>query len=89
MQSKTESSLRDYKILNKLGEGKFGQVFAAIYTKTGSLFALKKVKKEVIKTHLMIEQIVTEIKIQSYCNHKNIVKLYDCFHDSNYLYLVL
>jgi len=37
----------------------------------------------------MVEQLVTEIKIQSFCNHENIVKLFDCFEDEDHLYLLL
>lgn len=37
----------------------------------------------------MIDQLIVEIKIQSFCNHKNIVRLYDCFDDCDNLYLVL
>lgn len=37
----------------------------------------------------MIDQLIVEIKIQSFCNHENIVKLYDCFDDEDHLYLLL
>lgn len=37
----------------------------------------------------MIDQFLQEIKIQSYCNHENILKLYGFFDDSDYIYLIL
>ena len=30
-----------------------------------------------------------EVKIQSFCDHQNILKIYGCFNDKNYIYLVL
>ncbi len=82
-------SLSDFKLLKKLGEGKFGTVFAALHIDSGSLFALKKISKTVIKSHMMIDQLAVEIKIQSFCSHKNIIRLYDCFDDQESLYLIL
>ena len=35
-----------------------------------------------IKDHLMIDQFLLEIKIQSFLDHRNIVKLYGVFDDS-------
>lgn len=37
----------------------------------------------------MVDQLTVEIKIQSCCDQKNIVRLYDCFDDNEHLYLVL
>ena len=53
------------------------------------IYALKRMKKETIKIHMMMDQIATEIKIQSYCQHQNLVQLYDTFSEGDYLYLVL
>ena len=53
----------------ELGEGKFGQVYQAFHKKTNSFYALKKIKKQVIKSSLMIDQVLQEIKIQSFCHH--------------------
>ena len=40
-----QSSLRDFEVLNKLGEGAFGQVFRVKRKKDGKQYALKKVNK--------------------------------------------
>ena len=36
-----------------------------------------------------MNQFVREIKIQMYCNHTQIVKLYGCFSDDSHIYLIL
>ena len=60
-----------------LGEGAFGQVHLAIHRSTGMVVAIKKIPKEKVK--YMLEQFITEIKIQMYFNHPNIVSLYGFF----------
>ena len=39
-----QSCLKDFDVLNKLGEGAFGQVFKVKRKKDGKEYALKKVK---------------------------------------------
>jgi len=39
-----------------LGEGKFGAVYQAFNKNNRTLDALKKVSKEMIKNHLMVDQ---------------------------------
>jgi serine/threonine protein kinase len=72
-----------------LGSGKFGTVMMVKHKKTGSLFALKKIPKEMIRSHFMIDQLTLEIKLQSSLNHKNILSIFGVFDDINHLYIVL
>jgi len=72
-----------------LGEGKFGMVYLAVHKETKFLVALKKITKQSIKSNYMIEQFLLEVKIQSFCEHENILKLYGCFDDKENIYLVL
>lgn len=37
----------------------------------------------------MEEQIIMEIKLQSYMNHPNVLKMYGYFHDTKNIYLIL
>jgi len=46
-------SLSNFNVGKRLGEGKFGEVFKALHKDTKTLFALKRVKKSVIKSHMM------------------------------------
>jgi serine/threonine protein kinase len=51
------------------------------------MFALKKVPKEKVK--YMLEQFITEIKIQLFLDHPNIVKLYSFFDDDLHFYILM
>jgi len=81
--------INDFILGKNLGEGKFGVVFQAIHKKSGWLVALKKVPKDMIKSHLMIDQFILELKLQTYLNHENILSLYYHFEDKTHIYLVL
>lgn len=60
--------INDFILGKVLGEGKFGVVYQAIHRPTGWLFAIKKVPKQTIKSHLMVDQFILEMKIQSFLN---------------------
>ena len=42
----------------KLGEGKFGSVYRGWHRKTGAVFAIKKVPKEMIIKHMLVDQFL-------------------------------
>ena len=81
--------MEDFQIGKNLGEGKFGQVMIAKHKRSGSVIALKKIPKAMIKSHFMIEQLTLEIRLQSCLNHKNILTMYGFFDDNTHLYIVL
>lgn len=41
----------------KLGEGKFGCVYFAQHKTIGGVYAIKKIPKSMIKSHMMIDQL--------------------------------
>ena len=61
----------------------------AKHRKTGSLFALKKIPKEMIKSHMMIDQLALEIRLQTCLNHKNVLGIYGFFDDATHFFIVL
>lgn len=61
----------------------------ARHRKTGFLVALKKIPKEMIKSHFMIDQLALEIRLQSCLNHRNILGIYGFFDNSTHLFIVL
>lgn len=50
---------------------------------------MKKIPKENVKKLNMVNQLIKELKIQTYLHHKNIVALYHSFDDANYIYLLM
>ena len=71
------------------GKGRFGEVCAAVYKPTGMIVGLKVQKKADIIKNKWIERFISEVKIQSYLNHANVVKLYGIFDDKENVYMVM
>lgn len=83
------SKLEDFEMGQKLGEGRFGEVFLAKHKETGFLVAIKKISKMKIKMNRAESMIVNEILIHKSLHHPNIIKLYTHFHDNEFIYYVL
>lgn len=84
-----KTSLADFEVVKTLGEGKFGLVMMARHKKTKGIYALKKIPKEMIKSHYMVDQLALEVKLQTYLNHKNILGIYGFFDDATHLFIIL
>ena len=83
-----KSLLDQYNIKEKIGKGKFGLVKYGIHKETNRPVAIKiKAKKNMKKQDLELAK--TEIDILKICQHPNIVKLYDIFDNSDYIYIVM
>jgi hypothetical protein len=59
----------------KIGEGRFGKVYACINMETGDLMAVKEVRFQG-SSHSAIKEIVDEIKILEGIMHANVVRYY-------------
>ncbi|KAG9302799.1 hypothetical protein G9A89_009576 [Geosiphon pyriformis] len=70
------SSITDYTILNKLGEGTFGEVHKGMHNVTGNVVALKRIIMHNEKEGIPITAI-REIKILRQLNHANVISLND------------
>jgi hypothetical protein len=77
----------EYELKNDLGKGKFGLVKLAIHKKTNRKVAIKLIGKKDIE-YSDLEMIKNEIEILKVCQHPNILKLYDVFENSSYIYLI-
>lgn len=69
----------DFEFGEKLGQGKFGNVYMAREKKSNFIVAIKVMNKESVKNLKAQKQVVREIKIHSYLNHENIIKLLGFF----------
>lgn len=88
-QSLDKIDINRFKIGKKLGRGRFGNVFMVEDLVTGFLLAIKIVNKAQLKQAKMEDQLLMEIKLQTFMDHPNILKLYSFFHDESNIYLLL
>lgn len=80
-ETKPKWTIDDFELGKPLGRGKFGQVYLAREKKSKFIVALKILdKKQLIKSKVE-HQLRREIEIQSYLDHKNILKMYGFFWD--------
>ncbi|KAH7332814.1 kinase-like domain-containing protein [Rhizoctonia solani] len=70
------SQLRDYAIMEKLGEGTFGEVHKATHTVTRKIVALKRILMHNEKEGLPVTAL-REIKILKMLNHASVVPVCD------------
>ena len=88
-QSKDGLSKDSFKIIRRLGEGKFGSVYLAREIWTGMIVGLKVIeKKRIIRDNFLV-QFLRELKIQSFLDHPNIIKVYGYFSDEEHFYIIL
>merc|ERR1719473_1499620 len=69
-----------------LGEGSFGTVYKAREKHSGSIRAVKAIQKSRIKKPGRFQE---EIDLMKTLDHPNIIRLYEHFEDSQYVYCVL
>ncbi|CAD7939601.1 unnamed protein product [Amoebophrya sp. A120] len=79
----------DFEIGKHLGRGKFGSIYVARERKSKYICALKVLQKKQLIKHCVEKQLQREIEIQSHLRHPNILRLYNWFHDTNRIYLIL
>lgn len=80
-----------YKIDSKkpLGEGAYGKVFkASSVNNKDQLFAIKQVKKK-SQSESAIEAMYREVNVMNSVDHAHIIKYFETYEESNYIYLVM
>ena len=74
-----------YEFGKSIGKGMSGEVVLATHKSSGQVRAIKKLVKTKITTQ---ERLQTEIDVMKTSDHPYIVKLYEVWEDSRYIYLV-
>ena len=73
-----------------LGTGGFARVYRVVERSTSTQFADKVINKDIFKKRPNSrEKVDREILLHKKMNHKNIIKFYDFFEDSNFVHLIL
>jgi calcium-dependent protein kinase len=81
---KNKSLFEEYEISDKLGEGAYGCVYKTKHKKTKLIRAVKAIKRRNIDT----QAFGNEISILKTVDHPNIIRLFECFYDNNYYYMI-
>ncbi|KRX06744.1 Protein kinase-like domain [Pseudocohnilembus persalinus] len=79
-----------YKSVKTLGQGSFGKVFIGEHQTSQVQYAIKAFKKEGLqKNDKSKKAVLNEILILQQLNHKNIIKIYECFEGQYTVYIVM
>ncbi|KAH8581799.1 kinase domain-containing [Cryptosporidium sp. chipmunk genotype I] len=82
-------SIKDFKILSPIGAGAFGVIRLAECRNTGSIYALKQMRKSIIRTKNQLERIYNERALLVKNASDFVVKLFYTFQDEKHLYQVM
>lgn len=84
--------LQDFKLVAVLGRGHFGKVLLSEYKRTGSLYAIKALKKGDIVARDEVESLMCEKRIFETVNgshHPFLVNLFACFQTPEHVCFVM
>jgi len=70
------STIGEYRLVDKLGEGGMGEVYQAVHSKIGRVVAVK-ILSQGAHGPQFVERFLNEARIQGGLQHNNIVTLYD------------
>ncbi|KAL8530249.1 hypothetical protein ACS0TY_007338 [Phlomoides rotata] len=79
----------DFELLTMIGKGAFGEVRVCREKTSGSVYAMKKLKKSEMLRRGQVEHVKAERNLLAEVDSNCIVKLYCSFQDDEYLYLIM
>uniref|UniRef100_A0A673W2H5 protein kinase C n=1 Tax=Salmo trutta TaxID=8032 RepID=A0A673W2H5_SALTR len=91
-QSKGPLCLQDFKLIAVLGRGHFGKVLLSEYKRTGSVYAIKALKKGDIVARDEVDSLMCEKRIFETVNsshHPFLVNLFACFQTPEHVCFVM
>ena len=84
VRMKEDNIFEEYELKEKLGEGAYGSVYKVQQKATNYLRAVKAIKKKCVDS----SEFYNEIEVLKALDHPNIIKLFDCYQDKSYYYMV-
>ena len=84
VRMKEDNIFDEYELKEKLGEGAYGSVYKVQQKFTNYLRAVKAIKKKLVDA----DEFNNEIEVLKALDHPNIIKLFDCYQDKSYYYMV-
>ena len=88
-KSREKQSIRQYESLSIIGRGAFGEVHVCREKNTGNIYAVKKIKKEILIEKKQLIHIRNEQYFMSNVKNEWIVDLKASFQEGEYLFLVM
>lgn len=88
-EPKSNWSLEDFDILQRLGGGQYGSVWLATIKSSNYVVAIKRLDTQHLYEHGVVGQLRREIEIAFHTRHKYILRTYGYFCDSTSVYLIL
>jgi serine/threonine kinase 38 len=88
-KNREKQTIREYESLKIIGRGAFGEVHVCREIKTGKIYAVKKIKKDVLLKKNQVIHIRSEQQIMSKIKSPWIVDLKASFQEDDFLYLVM
>jgi len=83
------TTIRGYQIWEKIGEGGVGTVYQAYQPAIGREVAIKVLREKYADDPEFVHRFRTEAELVARLEHPHIIPLYDYWHDSNGIYLVM
>lgn len=81
----TQAALTEFKLVRMIGQGAFAKVFLA-KRDDGSVFAVKRIRKDVVMVKSSIESLVTEQKVLSQVDHPFLLNIKHIFESPERYY---
>ena len=88
-KSREKQSIFEYESLSIIGRGAFGEVHVCREKKTGNIYAIKKIRKNVLEEKNQIIHIRNEQYFMYNVKSEWIIDLKASFQDGDFLYLVM
>ena len=88
-KSREKQSISNYESISIIGRGAFGEVHVCREKKSNKIYAIKKIKKDILLLKNQVINIVNEQFFMSRANSPWIVELKESFQENDYLYLVM
>ena len=88
-KKREKQTIHDYESLSIIGRGAFGEVHVCREIKTGKIFAIKKMKKDVLAQKNQVIHIRSEQLFMSKVKSPWIVDLKASFQEDDFVYLVM
>ena len=82
-------TVSDFNLLKVIGVGSYGKVLLVKKKDSGTIYALKMLRKGYIAKRMQVEHTLTERKVMEIISHPFIIKLRYAFQNAKKLYFVL